>query len=189
MSKITKGKNVKIIDIKKLEEEIGASGILTDYKDHTDPAYIGPGTWNVIHRYAFKAVTPATQKSFIEFMKEVCYTFPCINCRYHCTEYLKIHPIEEYLDVMVTITDGKDKNLGVFIWTWIFHNAVNARLGKAIMNWNTVYSIYSNSEPGVCSQTCTNSAHPMEAEKISSKNDKTMIRGPISKYTSIKNFK
>ena len=32
----------KVITIKELENEQGATGTRSDYKDHTDPKYIGP---------------------------------------------------------------------------------------------------------------------------------------------------
>ena len=44
------------------------NGILTDYKDSTDPKYIGPGVWNTIHKQAYSAKTPNQQKQFIIFI-------------------------------------------------------------------------------------------------------------------------
>ena len=148
--------NKTLINVKDLKREPGATGILSDYKDHTDPKYIGPGTWNVTHRSAFKARTHAEQLSFIVFMKETCYGFPCVVCKSHCTEHIKNHPIEDYLDVLVDI-NGQRLPLGLFVWTWKFHNAVNARLKKPIMNWNTAYNLYSNSEILVCGKNCMGS--------------------------------
>ena len=142
-----------LITIKELESEPGAIGTQLDYKDHTDPKYIGPGTWNVIHRYAFKSRTHERQLAFIEFMKDVCQGFPCTICKTHCTEYIKNHPMEEYLDILVDI-NGEKIAIGLFVWSWKFHNAVNVRIKKPVMSWNTAYNIYSEVEPLVCSKNC-----------------------------------
>jgi hypothetical protein len=124
------------------------------FKDNTDPKYVGPGTWSVIHKRAYKATTKKLQKEFIEFMKETCYEFPCTVCRGHCTEYINNHPLEEYLNNSVEI-GGKKEKLGMFVWSWKFHNAVNMRLGKPIMDWDTAHSLYSNdSDEMVCSESC-----------------------------------
>lgn len=147
----------KPIDLNKLIHEPGASGILSDYKDYTDPKYTGPGTWNVIHRTAFNAQTHDQQLEFIKLMKLICNGFPCKICKGHCTEYIATHPMEEYLDVVIEI-EGKKLPLGLFIWSWKFHNAVNARLSKPIMTWDTAYNLFSDTENLVCSKHC------MEAE-------------------------
>lgn len=145
------------ITVKDLTAEPGATGVLSDYKDHTDPKYIGPGTWNVIHRRAFKARTNTQQVEFIGFMKDICQEFPCTVCRGHCTEYITNHPMEDYVDVSVDI-NGEHIPIGLFVWTWKFHNAVNARIKKPIMSWDTAYNLYSNTESLVCSKNCLETA-------------------------------
>ena len=159
----------KLLIIKDLENEKDAKGILSDYKDHTDPKYVGPGTWNVIHRRAYNATTTKLQIIFIEFMKDICYGFPCVVCKDHCTEYIKNHPMEEYTGVSINI-NGKPVLLGLFIWTWKFHNAVNARLKKPIMSWNTAYNLYSTTEVLVCSKNC------LEAETLIDTEEKIVQR-------------
>jgi hypothetical protein len=134
-----------------LDSEKDATGLITDYKDSTDPKYIGPGVWNTIHRQAYGANTPSKQQQFIIFMKDTCYNFPCTVCRGHCTEYIKNNPLEVYIGSTVD-----DKPLGLFIWSWKFHNAVNARLKKPIMSWNTAITLYSESNDKVCSLSCIN---------------------------------
>lgn len=144
------------------EEDVGKSG---KFRDNTDPKYIGPGTWSVIHKKAYKANTKKLHLEFIKFMKETCYEFPCTVCRGHCTEYINNHPIEEYLNSVVEIGDKKEK-LGMFVWSWKFHNAVNMRLGKPIMDWDTAYYLYSDSvrEDMICSESCREEG--MSSEKI-----------------------
>ena len=141
------------IYVKDLISETGATAILSDYKDTTDPKYIGPGTWDVIHRRAFKAQTREQQIAFISFMKDICYGFPCSVCRGHCTEHIKNHPMEEYLGILINI-ESKQIALGMFVWSWKFHNAVNARIGKPIMSWETAYNLYVDGESPVCSKNC-----------------------------------
>lgn len=132
-----------------LVSEKNATGILGNYKDSTDPKYIGPGVWNTIHKQAYLAKTPIQQQQFVIFMKSVCYEFPCKVCRGHCTEYIKNNPLETYIGSTV---DGQP--LGLFIWAWKFHNAVNTRLKKPIMSWETAITLYSESDDKVCSMSC-----------------------------------
>lgn len=152
----------KPVDLNKLIKEPGATGIISDYKDYTDPKYVGPGTWNVIHRTAFNAQTHQLQLQFIDNMKLICKGFPCTVCKGHCTKYIEDNPMEEYLDVSIEM-EGKKMALGMFIWSWKFHNAVNARpnLNKPIMTWDTAYNLYSGTESLVCSKHCTE----VESEK------------------------
>lgn len=156
-SETVHNKSTAPIDVLSLTSEIGATGLLSDYKDHTDPKYIGPGTWNVIHRRAFKARNHTQGIEFIEFMKDVCHGFPCLVCKGHCTEYIINHPIEDYLDTMVDF-NGDRIQLGLFVWTWKFHNAVNARIKKPSMSWYTAYNLYSDTESLVCSKNCLEAA-------------------------------
>jgi hypothetical protein len=172
--------NKRSIDVKDLTKEPGATGILSDYQDHTDPKYIGPGTWNVIHRRAFKARDHKQQIIFIEEMKEICYGFPCLVCKGHCSEYIKNHPMEEYLDVLVNI-NGEKIGIGLFVWTWKFHNAVNSRIKKPIMSWDTVYNLYSESKNLVCSKNCleTEDSPPDGLEHSDQKTDTFSSQGDL----------
>jgi len=175
----------KSIKEDELEREPEAVGRESDYKDHTDPKYVGPGTWNVIHRNAFRSQNHKQQEEFISFMKEVCEGFPCDVCRGHCKEYIKNHPMEEYIDTMVEI-DGEKMGLGMFVWSWKFHNAVNKRIKKPIMSWNTAYNLYSEKESLICSKNCMNADNGGEEEEKESKetNNKD-IEYKIPNYTVI----
>lgn len=145
---------MSVINTKELDKVAGENK--DKFKDDTDPKYVGPGTWNVIHRTSFAANTLDEQKKFIKLMNEICSGFPCTVCKSHCTEYIKTHPMEEYLDKEIDI-NGKKVKLGMFIWSWKFHNAVNARLKKPIMNWTTAYNLYSGKEELICSKSCLES--------------------------------
>ena len=140
-------------------DDLTATATLDQFHDNTDPKYIGPGVWNMIHKRAFKARSISEQKDFIKFMNETCNEFPCTVCRGHCQEYIKNNPLTDYLDTSIDI-DGVSMKLGMFLWSWKFHNAVNHRLSKPVMSWDTAYNLYSDSESLVCSKACMNSALP-----------------------------
>lgn len=168
----------KVIQASELAREPGATATLSDYKDTTDPKYVGPGAWNTIHRMAFNAQNSTSQFAFISFMKETCHGFPCTVCRGHCTDYIKNYPMEDYLNTMVEMGSQK-LSLGMFIWSWRFHNAVNARLKKPMMSWDTAYNLYAEKDGLVCSKECLASAIP---EKVSHNNDKIpTVNPPIIK--------
>lgn len=143
----------KVLTQEDVDNEPGAVGTIDQYPDHTDPKYVGPGTWNVIHRRSFKAQDKERQLAFIQEMQDICYGFPCSVCRGHCTEYIKTHPLEEYLNTEIEI-EGEMKSLGMFIWGWRFHNAVNTRLKKPLMSWDTAYTLYSEKNGMMCSKSC-----------------------------------
>ena len=101
--------------------------------EHTNPKYIGPGTWNVIHTLAYNAQTSSMQKNFMRTMETIVNFFPCEVCRGHSIDYLKNHPMRDYL------SDA----LGLFVWTWKFHNHVIYRTNKQQMSWDMALHIYS----------------------------------------------
>lgn len=142
--------------LEQLRKEFDIKDNLNDFKDFTDPKNVGPGTWNVIHRISYAANTDDKQQKFIQLMKDICDGFPCEICRGHCQEYIKNNPMEKYIGKTITIEKEK-KQLGMFIWGWRFHNAVNKRLKKSIMDWDTAYNLYSPSESLVCSKSCEES--------------------------------
>ena len=144
---------MSLIPVQDLKNEPNAVATMDDFKDPTNPKYIGPGTWNTIHRLGVWATTPERQLIFIQVMTEICHGFPCTICRGHCGAYIDTHPMEEYLNILVEI-DGQRQPLGMFVWSWKFHNAVNARLRKPIMSWDTAYNMYSDNGAMICSKDC-----------------------------------
>lgn len=136
-----------------LVKEVANKNSIKDFKDTTDPKIIGPGSWNIIHRMAFAAKTRPAMENFIFLMKQICDGFPCKVCKGHCQEYIKNHPMEKEYNTLVG-----GESLGMFLWSWRFHNAVNLRLGKPQMNWQTAYDLYSGKmgEIEVCSANCQN---------------------------------
>jgi thiol oxidase len=109
---------------------------------HTDPKYIGPGIWVLMHIKAINAIDFTTKIDFLHFIDYLCNYFPCDVCRMHIIQYVESNPPLNYF----TIPDG------LFYWSWMFHNAVNQRLGKSTVDYNTAKQWYSSS--GICHDNC-----------------------------------
>ena len=165
---------MKNLSIYKLQNEPGATATSSQFKDHTNPEYVGPGTWYMLTKKAYNADTRDKQLQFIQLMKTTCLEFPCKMCSGHCTEYIKNVPLEEYLGVYIEV-NGKKQEIGMFIWIWKFHNVVNARLKKPLMSWDTAYNMYSETESLICSKTCDEASNfnehikPVKAMKVINK--------------------
>jgi len=99
-----------------------------------DPKKIGPGYWDRIHSTALSADEYTKQMGFVQWMKNMCEDFPCRKCSKHCKEYLHKNPPKDSV--------GKGA-MAMFIWAWKFHNAVNQRLGKPEMSYETALGIYT----------------------------------------------
>lgn len=159
VSKVTENNNYLIIDK-------SATATIENFQNRTKPSYMGPGTWDVIHKKAFKAWSKEDQMDFCVFMREVCTEFNCLECRGHCEKYIEMHPPENLIGKLIT-HNGKQLPLSMFAWTWKFHNAVSARIGngKPIMKWETAYDIYSTNEISECSEECKAAAHDDEKSR------------------------
>jgi len=123
---------------------------MTNLKKLADPDSFGPGAWLVIHTLAFHAKTEKQKRNFEESMHVIQRGLKCESCRRHCGEYLEKHPIKDYWNVRNK--DGED--IGMFKWTWAFHNAVNTRLHKPVLDWETAYHLFSDSENALCTKEC-----------------------------------
>lgn len=121
---------------------------MADIKKLADPRSFGPGAWLVIHTLAYNAQSNSEKTHFQRSMKHICEGLKCSVCSGHCGDYLKNHPIRDYWYVK----DKEGRDVGMFKWSWAFHNAVNARLGKPILDYSTAYYLYSDSEDTVCTK-------------------------------------
>ena len=117
---------------------------------NSDPKVWGPGAWFTMHVYARNSTTPEAKKSFINYCRIIISNLKCEKCRAHALDYLNQHPIDDFLNIKSN--DGAD--IGMFKWTWMFHNAVNSRLGKPIFDWDTAYVMYSDTNYGICQKSC-----------------------------------
>jgi hypothetical protein len=122
-------------------------------KDLTDPKYIGPGLWYTIHtsaKISGEKGDYASKKEFVDLMDSLRNNFKCMTCRKHIGEYLDTHAFDPYWK-LIDPKSGKD--VGLFKWSFDFHNAVNQRLGYPIMDWLTAYSLYYD-ESNICDLNC-----------------------------------
>ncbi len=120
----------------------------------TDPRYIGPGVWYNIHLKAYEAVDKGKIDEFMDQMYLLAHKFPCKKCRTHINAYIESHPFDDLQHL-----ENKDgRKIGMFKWAWLFHNAVNTRLHKPIIDWETAWNMY-DVEIEVCSKNCEDEEH------------------------------
>jgi hypothetical protein len=117
-------------------------------KKIANPASFGPGIWYCIHRLARDANTEEKKIKFKEFIENIIYNLPCTTCIEHATAYYKSTPLSDFWNLK---ENGKD--VGLFRWAWSFHNEVNSRLKKPIIDWKNAKMLFSDEE-GVCSSDC-----------------------------------
>jgi hypothetical protein len=116
----------------------------------SDPKTFGPGQWQAIHIYAKHATTDETKRAFVDYIMMIANNLKCEKCRMHALDYLAKNPLKDYFN----IKNAQGVDIGMLKWTWIFHNSVNSRLGKPLMDWETCYAIYGDSNSGVCQKDC-----------------------------------
>lgn len=130
------------------------------HSDISDPKKCGPGIWYTTHVYARDAITEEKKHIFLNHINMLRKDFPCEKCRGHINEYVEANPIEHYWNV----TDNNGNPIGLFQWSWIFHNAVNERINKErpddphpYVDWNTAYNMYYNTDIMICTKGCEDS--------------------------------
>jgi len=101
-------------------------------------ANFGPGTWFCIHVHARNSKTQNQKEAFIKFINNICQNLKCGECNGHCHKYIEEHPPNKFMNVI-----ENNEDIGMFMWSWMFHNAVNKRIGKKIMDWKTALMMYS----------------------------------------------
>jgi hypothetical protein len=114
----------------------------------TDPSKFG-SIWTLIHVMAKHATTNELKEQFIKFMETLSEIFMCEKCRKHIADFMQKNPIRNYFN----IKDEKGNDIGMFKYTWLFHNAVNVRLKYPILDWNDALSMYDDSI-SVCNKGC-----------------------------------
>lgn len=120
-------------------------------KDHTDPAYIGPGAWTLLEAEALEARTYQQQVEYAKYVRRTQKNFPCTHCKKHFADYLVYDPPEKSID--------PNDRYAMARWIWKFHNAVNKRLGKPFYDWNTFIGKHEP-DVGVCSAGCESAGGP-----------------------------
>ncbi len=113
-----------------------------------DPKYIGPGVWYLLHMKAKEATNDKKIDEFIDLMYMLEEKFSCKNCRKHIGQYIDSHPFDD----LKHLTNRNGTRIGMFKWAWLFHNAVNTRIHKPYLDWETVWQMYD--EDGPCGKNC-----------------------------------
>ena len=95
--------------------------------------------WNSLHWFSCNypdSPTPEQQKQVVEFTKllKTEAGLPCPKCRYHLTNWLRTHKIEEY-------ATSSEK---LFKFFWELHNDVNSRNNKRIVSFDEAHRLYSS---------------------------------------------
>lgn len=118
-----------------------------------DPAKTGPGLWYRIHTSAaLIALTGDSTKidRYIEDLHEIVNTHNCGECRQHGGKFLRENPPQNYRHTR----DSEGRLAGMFIHSWIFHNTVNARLGKDQLPYDTCWQMFSQLDNPTCLVSC-----------------------------------
>jgi len=98
------------------------------------PDIFGPGLWYAIHTLAADVKDdPVKWKFFEYFMRLMQDTMKCQKCKTHFGNYLNTNSFEKY----------KRMKNGAYIYTNIFHNAVNERLGKSQVDLQESFTYFS----------------------------------------------
>jgi len=121
-------------------------------KKLSNPLYIGPGAWFLIHTSA-KNVSKGDfrrKKEFMDLMNNLRNEFKCMECRKHMGDYIDTHPYDPYYEIIDPVSK---KDIGLFKWSVDFHNAVNKRLGYPVLDWPTAYALWYD-ENDICDMDC-----------------------------------
>lgn len=103
-----------------------------------DPKVWGPSFWFVLHKGAAKypiKATPVCASRMKGFILGIPFMVPCEKCADHATAY-----INERLNVLDDVVSGRDKLFNFFV---DFHNYVNLRYDKPLLNYEEAYKLYT----------------------------------------------
>jgi hypothetical protein len=118
----------------------------------SNPDRIGVGIWYTLTLMAKHAVTDVKKNEFIDYVYLLSVEFPCGKCRIHFQEYLREHNFENYMN----LKDDAGNDIGMFKWVWMFHNAVNMRLHKPFVDFQTAWEMFDTGR-----EVCTNCSNSM----------------------------
>lgn len=137
-------------------------------KYSTNPNVLGPGVWYDIHLESKNAKIEEQKKAFVHKMYLLAQSFPCLTCRKHIDEYLQNNPFEPFWNEIT----NTGEQIGMFKWSWYFHNSVNQRLNKPLVSWDNALYIFSDASINSCDKDCTD-------EKITSSPVHSQLIYPI----------
>lgn len=110
------------------------------YQKLVSPVSAGPGEWFTLHTLGAYSDTFERKIFFCDFVNYFVRNILCEKCRGHATTYVETHPITDakYWNYV----DNRGRQLGMFRWTFDFHNTVNQRLNKKIFSWEDAIAIF-----------------------------------------------
>jgi hypothetical protein len=103
-------------------------------------SFVTKPVWSSVVWYVMHYIAANLPRNLHEQQKVIFRAFivclyqllPCRECQEHMHVYLQQYELGYYLS----------QPSGAFIWTWEFHNAVNNRLKKPLMNLEDAYRLY-----------------------------------------------
>ena len=101
---------------------------------------IGPGIWFFIHSLALSSTSIDDQNFFKIIIYKIINGLPCKRCKNHGLIFWEKNPIENYYN----ITDKEKGKIGLFKWSWEFHEAANKGLKKKGLSFDKAYQLYKN---------------------------------------------
>lgn len=113
----------------------------------------GPSAWRFLHSVSFaypEHPSEVEKKAAKELFNALKYLLPCGDCCTHYCKELENDKVEYYLDSRTTLSK----------WLVNFHNRVNARLKKPIVNYNDIakeYLLAMEDETCIKEQHCDDS--------------------------------
>jgi hypothetical protein len=114
----------------------------------TNPNDFGPGVWQIIHILARKVKTIKEVPQFMITLEIILSSLFCGVCSKHAMDYFTKNSPEQY----ITLYDTDNNFIGMFYWSWEFHNVVNKRLGKTIMPWKEAFDLFN--QQNICDSNC-----------------------------------
>lgn len=100
---------------------------------------IGSGLWYSIHTQSKYVNTKKDLNEFINFFENLIINIPCPVCREHAASYYAMNKID---DSILGSFYYENVDVSVFKWTYDFHNNVNHRLGKKVMEFSFAVNLY-----------------------------------------------
>jgi len=86
--------------------------------------------WHEIHFNGARVLKgELSHQDFCRWMRTVPKDLPCSKCRRHAQDYIETH--------------SPEIEPNSFHWTWKFHNAVNIRKGKPVLDYVSAAARYS----------------------------------------------
>ena len=107
-----------------------------------NPEYIGPGIWWTLHTLAADATTQEKIAFFMNYVETLKSKFPCNECRNHFITFCEAN----------NPNISKNKEKGLFKWSWECHNNANIITKKPQMLYSDAEKLYYSND--FCSLDC-----------------------------------